>query len=106
MVTKTVKELKEIAREKGIKGYYKLNKEKLLEVLGIAHAITLEVKENKRIYKRCCHNTIKYFCVKCKGSQICEHNKRKIRCKERKGSSICKHNRVRYLCKECGGKGI
>ena len=52
---------------------------------------------------KCQHNTDKYRCVECKGSQVCEHNKRKDSCRQCGGSCICVHNRQKSQCQECNG---
>ena len=51
MEKQSVKELKAIARERGIKGYYKMKRAELLEVLGI------EESEQPKI---CQHNRKRY----------------------------------------------
>ena len=84
-----VKELKSLAKKKGIKGYYLMKKAKPIEALGITEQPTV-----KHYY--CIHEKLKYFCKDCGGSQICSRNKRKQQCKLCKDSDICKHNRYEY----------
>ena len=126
----TISDLKSMATEKNIKGYYRMNKvtlyRKLRDDMNELDRIkfvwhmddktidkSLEIslendsnksKENKKYF--CEHDRYKYSCRLCKGSAICEHGKQKYYCKICVGSAICQHNRRRYLCKECHGKGI
>ena len=130
MEKQTVKELKALAKERGIKGYYKLRKADLIEALGKLEAMTpppaelieglppprnivsntsssiLDEPIPEINARKCPHGKVKYYCKDCHGSQICPHNHRKSYCKVCNGSSFCEHKRVRYLCKDCGGKGI
>ena len=126
----TISDLKSMAKEKNIKGYYGMNKVilylKLRDVMNGVDRIkfvwhidnkmldkSLEIsqkndndesKENKKYL--CEHDGYKYSCRLCKGNAICEHGKQKYYCKICVGSAICQHKRRKYLCKECHGKGI
>ena len=98
MEKQTVKQLKAIARERGIKGYYRMKRAELLEVLGINES-EKDVTQSKQP-KKCPHDKQKYQCKECKGKGICHHNQRKSNCKDCKGSEICQHDRKRYDCKD------
>ena len=131
----TISDLNSMAKEKNIKGYYRMNKvtlyRKLRDVMNRVDRIkfiwhvdnkTLEKSvlknnsdeslknnsdESKENKKYLCeHERYKYSCRLCKENAICEHGKQKYYCKICVGSAIRQHNRRRYLCKECHGKGI
>ena len=131
----TIADLKSMAKEKNIKGYYRMNKvtlylklcdgmnefdrfkfdwhpdnKTLRKILEISlKNDSNESKENWVNLNRrylCVHERYKYSCRLCKGKAICEHGKQKYYCKICVGSAICQHKRRRYLCKECHGKGI
>jgi len=118
MDSKSVKELKVLAKDHSVKGYYRLRKAELIEALAaqgnpltptpsnILDEPEPEVNVPNKTTHKCRHDKIKYYCKDCKGSQICSHNRRKATCKECKGSQICKHKIVRYICKDCNGKGM
>ena len=102
-----VEHMRAVAKEHGIKKYYFMTRNELIEELG-----DMDIDLNKLsniVYKiitaskkyECIHGSFKYQCKECHGSQICIHNKRKTRCKECGGGGICKHKRERYICKEC-----
>ena len=113
MEQKNVKELKLLAKERGIPRYYWLRRAQLIEALD--NVLTQKVNKDKIIeditqlknnkYK-CIHGKIKYCCKLCSGSQICIHGKIKYRCKECGGSQICEHGKQKQQCKECGGSQI
>ena len=131
----TISDLKSMAKEKNIKGYYRMHKVTLYlklcdgmnefdrfkfdwhidnKTLRKSLEISLkndsnESKENWVNLNRrylCVHERYKYSCRLCKGKAICELGKQKYYCEICKGSAICQHKRRRYLCKECHGKGI
>jgi len=125
----TAKELKTLAKEQGVKGYYKLRKAELIEALANAKPsrniapntsssildelipkpkveLVKVLDEPKRDPKKCSHGKVKYYCRDCHGSQICPHDRQKSRCKLCNGGSFCEHKRARYICKDCNGKGI
>ena len=124
MENKTVKELKSLAKDRGIPRYYRMRKAELIEALGNTPQSPISVSNtssnildepipeinvpilDKTTTNKCLHGKVKYYCKDCEGSQICSHNRRKTRCRECNGGSICEHKRVRYLCKDCVGKGI
>jgi len=114
MEKQTVKELKALAKEQGIKGYYKLRKAELIEALTnakpprniVPKTSSRILDEPKRDPTKCLHGKVKYYCRDCRGSQICPHDRRKSRCRECNGGSFCEHKRARYICKDCNGKGI
>ena len=65
MKGKSAKELKAIARERGIKGYYRMKRAELLQVLGIEES-EKDVTQSKQP-KKCSHGRQKYQCRECKG---------------------------------------
>ena len=113
MEKQSVKELKKLAKDQGIKGYYRLRKAELIEALGnidtprpITELEPIPEDKTKKNKYKCVHGRFKYYCKDCGGSRICSHNLRKNRCRECDGSSICEHDRMRNVCKECGGSQI
>ena len=130
----TISDLKSMAKEKNIKGYYRMTKVTLyrklyndmneidrfkfdwhLDAKTLDKSLeTSQKNDNKskenwaNLNKKylCEHERYKYSCRLYKGNAICEHGKQKYYCKICVGSAICQHNRRRYLCKECHGKGI
>ena len=129
-----MKELKAVARQRGIKRYYQMCKAKLMKILGgntlqtFIHSNILAEPipeiNNKKCGKLCEHKRERYLCKDCNGKGICIHKKQrsfcklcgglqtcphncyKSRCKLCGGGHICEHKRVRYLCKDCNRKGI
>ena len=97
----TISDLKSMAKEKNIKGYYRMNKvtfcQKLRDVMNgvdrikfLWHIddktldknleISLKNDSNKSKEKKtylCEHKRYKYSCRLCKGNAICEHGKQK-----------------------------
>ena len=121
----TKSDLKSMAKEKNIKGYYRKNKVTLYlklrdgmnefdrfkfywhmdnNTLGKSLEISQkndsnESKENwVNLNKRylCEHERYKYSCRLCKGKTICEHGNHSCG-----GVMICKHGRRKDFCKEC-----
>ena len=114
-----VKDLKALAKAKGIKGYYRMRKAELIKV--IEESVLIEFESIETYGKKCSHkireksckhcgicihDRVKYMCKECGGKGICEHNRVKYTCKECGGKGICKHDKQKHFCKECGGKGI
>ena len=117
MESLNIAKLKTIAKNHHIKGYYKMNKTKLVEVLRDLEDEILEEPIEVNEYK-CQHGKRKYFCKECGGKGICEHGKIKEcdgkgicrhyrkHCKYCKGASMCEHNIRRDYCDECGGSQL
>ena len=131
----TISDLKSMAKEKNIKGYYRMDKVtlylKLRDVMNefdrlkfdwhidnktLRKSLEISLKNDSNESKEnwvnlnrgylCVLERYKYSCRLCKGKAICEHGKQKYYCKICLGSAICQHKRRRYLCKEYHGKGI
>ena len=114
-----VKDLKALAKEKGIKGYYRMRKAELIKLIEETDLIefdsieTYDKKCSHKIREKSCkhcgiciHNRVKYTCKECGGKGICQHDKQKRFCKECGGKGICPHGKDKSYCKECGGSQI
>ena len=116
-----VKDLKPLAKEKGIKGYYRMRKAELIHALSLLgdhsqpedHSEINLSRGTDIVYDLININsppaeaTEKHIKnTKLNEIKKCPHEKRKSRCKDCGGSEICTHNRVRYTCKDCKGDGI
>ena len=94
-------QLYRIAKKLGIKKLNYLPKANLIK------AIQNPNQDLSKLYVgMCTHGVIKYFCLKCKGSQICNHNIQRTRCIKCNGGAVCQHKKRRLSCKLCEGSGI
>ena len=119
MEGKSVKELKVLAREKGIKGYYRMRKAELIEALEeeseifysandqFIPEVDIPIPAPSRVTQMRNLATSVAAPVKIEGIEIfekkCSH---KIREKSCKDCGICIHDRVVYMCKDCNDEGI
>ena len=98
-----VKDLKALAKERGIKGYYKLRKAELIKL--IEELDLIEFESIKTYSKKCSHKIREKSCKHC---GICIHDRVLYMCKECKecggGKGICEHDKQKRYCKECNDK--
>ena len=74
MESLNVPELKAIAKEHNMKGFWKMRKDDLIAALQDIDILEEPVEVNE--YK-CQHGTRKYQCKECHGYQICERNRQR-----------------------------
>ena len=67
MAKQTLKDLRVIAKEHKIKGYYKMFKAKFFEIL---RDMGEEIPDDEPLPKKCPHGRVKYNCKECEGCSI------------------------------------